>query len=121
MFLTVNVPYGAEVLKALIPLWVCWPLIVALHIKMLQVLCALYVSSFKQTVKIAKSLPTYYALAYNYITCGKLKEEICSCARYAWAAEKYMDFAESNTAQLLQNNQLPKEDETHLVFVTVEL
>ncbi|GFZ17443.1 modifier of snc1 [Actinidia rufa] len=95
LFLTVNIAYGAEVSKVLIPLlWVFGPLIVALHIKMLQVLCALYVSSFKQTIKSAKSIPTCYALAHNYIDRGKLKEEIRSCLWYR-AVEKYMNFFES--------------------------
>lgn len=75
-YLAVNVMYGAEVSKELTPLWVLGPFIVALYIKMLQWLCALYVFSFKQTVKVIKNLPTYYLVAYRYIFHGKLREEI---------------------------------------------
>ncbi|TQD72677.1 hypothetical protein C1H46_041779 [Malus baccata] len=76
MYLAVNMIHGAEVSKELTPLWVLGPLIAALYIKMLQWLCALYVFSFKQTVKVIKNLPTYYMVAYTYIAHGKLKEEI---------------------------------------------
>ncbi|OMO67542.1 hypothetical protein COLO4_30099 [Corchorus olitorius] len=75
-FLAVSVIYGAEVSKELTPLWVFGPLIVALYIKMLRGLCALYVFTFKHTVKIIRNLPTYYLLAYNYIARGKLKEDV---------------------------------------------
>ncbi|THG11619.1 hypothetical protein TEA_004255 [Camellia sinensis var. sinensis] len=108
----VNVAYGAEVSKELTPLWVCGPLVVALYIKILHGLCALYVFSFKQTVKLVNNLPTYYAVAYNYIGHGiynhlwkhvvviknldykklsKTKREDLEL----WAAEKYLDFVES--------------------------
>ncbi|KAK9277935.1 hypothetical protein L1049_027492 [Liquidambar formosana] len=116
-YLAVNVIYGTEVSKDLTPLWVFGPLIVALYIKMLRGLCALYVFSFKQTVNVVKNLPTYYLLAYTYIAHGKLKEDII--ARFwqpvvdiknldykklskrklkeleEWALEKYLDFVES--------------------------
>lgn len=72
LFLAVNITYGAEVSKELIPLWIFGPLIVALYIKMFQWLCALYVFSFKQTVKVIKSLPA----ACRYIAQGKLKEDV---------------------------------------------
>ncbi|PQP99524.1 uncharacterized protein Pyn_14515 [Prunus yedoensis var. nudiflora] len=78
-YLAVNIIYGAEVSKELTPLWVLGPLIVALYIKMLQWLCALYVFSFKQTVQVIKNLPTYYMVAYRYIAQGKLKEDIRAC------------------------------------------
>ncbi|KAA8540799.1 hypothetical protein F0562_024282 [Nyssa sinensis] len=116
-YLAVNVVYGAEVSKELNPLWVLGPLIVVLYIKMLRGLCALYVFSFKQTVKVVKNLPTYYLLAYNYITRGKLKEVIQAYFWQpvvdiknldykelskrkvkdlkVWAVEKYLDFVES--------------------------
>ncbi|KAF5179529.1 embryo defective [Thalictrum thalictroides] len=48
-YLAVNVVYGAEVSKELTPLWIFGPVIVALYIKMLQGLCALYVFTFRQT------------------------------------------------------------------------
>ncbi|KAL6997138.1 hypothetical protein U1Q18_007261 [Sarracenia purpurea var. burkii] len=84
---------------------------------MLQGLSALYVFSFKQTFKLVKNLPTYYAAVYNYIARGKLGEEICArlwqpildikSLDYQefskrkmkdlteWAAENYLNFVES--------------------------
>ncbi|KAF9625068.1 hypothetical protein IFM89_017871 [Coptis chinensis] len=116
-YLAVNVVYGAEVSKELTPLWVLGPVIVALYIKMLQGLCALYVFSFKQTVRLLKSSPTYFLLVYNYVAQGKLKEEFYSRfwqpvvdvknlnyrklfkrklkALEQWAVEKYLDYVES--------------------------
>ncbi|KAL6318577.1 hypothetical protein AAG906_000655 [Vitis piasezkii] len=117
LYLAVNVAYGPEVSKELAPLWVFGPLIVALYIKMLRGICALYVFSFKQTVKVVKNIPTYYLLAYTYIAHGKLKEDIQ--ARFwqpvvdiknldyrelsrrklkdlqEWLLERYLDFVES--------------------------
>ncbi|XP_004298965.1 PREDICTED: uncharacterized protein LOC101308376 [Fragaria vesca subsp. vesca] len=75
-YLAVNILYGAEVSKELTPLWVLGPFIAALYIKMLQWLCALYIFSFKQTVKVVTNLPTYYLAAYRYIFHGKFKEDI---------------------------------------------
>ncbi|XP_004508882.1 uncharacterized protein [Cicer arietinum] len=116
-FLAVNAIYGAEVSKELTPLWVMGPLIVALYIMMVRVLCALYVYSFKQTVKVIKSLPSYCNLAYSYVYDGKLKEDIkahilqpilsIKNADYKqltrkmlkvlaeWIGERYLDFVES--------------------------
>lgn len=116
-YLAVNLVYGAEVSKELTPLWVIGPVIIALYIKMLQGICALYVFCFKQTVKVVKSLPTYSLLVYNYISQGKLKEILYSYfwkpvvdlknldyrkllrrrskLLQEWAAEKYLDFVES--------------------------
>ncbi|EEF51969.1 conserved hypothetical protein [Ricinus communis] len=76
LYLAVNVVYGVEVSKELTPLWILGPLIVALYIKMLRVLWALYVFSFRQTVKLVKNLPTYYLVASSYITRGRLKEDV---------------------------------------------
>lgn len=109
--------YGAEVSKELTPLWVFGPLIVALYIKMLQWLFALYVFSFNLTVKIIKNLPTYYMVAYKYISKGKLKEDLHAVfwqpveniknidykefskrklkELQLWIVEKYLDFVES--------------------------
>ncbi|GMQ10038.1 hypothetical protein CsSME_00053197 [Camellia sinensis var. sinensis] len=112
LYLAVNVAYGAEVSKELTPLWVCGPLVVALYIKILHGLCALYVFSFKQTVKLVNNLPTYYAVAYNYIGHGIYNhlwkhvvviknldyKELSKTKRKdleLWAAEKYLDFVES--------------------------
>nr|GMD34560.1 Embryo defective 2759 isoform 2 [Ipomoea batatas] len=75
-YLAVNLVYGAEVSKELMPLWILGPFVVALYIKMLQGICALYVFCFKQTVRVVKNFPTYYMLANEYIVQGKLKEEI---------------------------------------------
>lgn len=110
MFLAVNVAYGAEVSKELIPLWIFGPLIVALYIKMFQWLCALYVFSFKQTVKVIKNLPA----ACRYVAQGKLKEDVqvrvwdpinnldkeqlfrkMLKEFKKWLTESYLDFVES--------------------------
>ncbi|EXB93587.1 hypothetical protein L484_014579 [Morus notabilis] len=112
-YLAVNVIYGAEVSKELTPLWVVGPVIVVLYIKMLRWLFALYVFSFRQTVKVIKNLPVYY----SYLVQGKLKEEFRS--RFwqpvvniknlnykefsktklkelqVWLVERYLDFVES--------------------------
>ncbi|XP_010248564.1 PREDICTED: uncharacterized protein LOC104591437 isoform X2 [Nelumbo nucifera] len=112
-YLSVNVVYGPKVSKELTPLWVFGPLIVALYIKMLRGLCALYIFSFKQTVQVLKNLPTYY----NYVARGKLKEDLLAYfwqpvvdiknmdhkelfrkklkELEAWLVEKYLDFVES--------------------------
>lgn len=58
------------------PLWILGPFVVALYIKLLQGICALYIYCFKQTVKVVKNFPTYYMLANDYIVQGKLKEVI---------------------------------------------
>ncbi|OVA19866.1 hypothetical protein BVC80_233g16 [Macleaya cordata] len=116
-YLVVNVVYGAEVSKELTPLWVLGPLIVALYIKILRGICALYVFSFNQTIRIAKNLPTYYLLAYNYMAQGQLKEDLrtrfwqpvtdmknldykeLSISKLKeleeWAVERYLDYRES--------------------------
>ncbi|CAL5372677.1 unnamed protein product [Camellia sinensis] len=116
-YLAVKVVYGAEVSKELMPLWVLGPLIVALYIKILRGLCALYVFTFKQTVKVVKNLPTYYLVAYSYIASGKLEENVRARLLQplvdiknldykellkikmknlgAWASEKYLDYVES--------------------------
>ena len=113
-FLAVNAIYGAEVSKELTPLWVMGPLIVALNIMMVRVLCALYVYSFKQIVHI---IPSYCKLACNYVFDGNLKEDIKAHilqpllsvinadlkqltikllkALAEWIREKYLDFVES--------------------------
>ncbi|KAM3703931.1 hypothetical protein ACJW30_04G137000 [Castanea mollissima] len=117
LYLVVNFIYGAEVSKELTPLWVFGPLIIAAYIKMFRWLCALYVFSFKQTVKVIKNLPTYYMVAYSYVARGKLTEDVHS--RFwqpvvniknldykelsrkrlkelqEWMMEKYLDYVES--------------------------
>ncbi|XP_043695790.1 uncharacterized protein LOC122646321 isoform X2 [Telopea speciosissima] len=117
LYLAINIVCGPEVSKELRPLWIFGPLIMALYIKMLRGLCALYVFTFKQTMSVAKNLPTYYVLAYNYMAQGKLKEDIQ--ARFwepvldiknlhykalskrrlkqfkEWVTEKYLDYVES--------------------------
>ncbi|KAI4343731.1 hypothetical protein L6164_011045 [Bauhinia variegata] len=69
-YLAVNAIYGADVSKELTPLWILGPIIVAVHIKLVQTVIALYAFSFKQTVKIVTNLPNYY----TYVAHGKLKE-----------------------------------------------
>lgn len=117
LYLAVNVIYGVEVSKELTPLWVFGPLIIALYIKMVQWVCALYVFSFKMTVKVIKNLPTYCMVAYSYVACGKLKEDVLACVwqpvvniknldykevsrkrmkeLQEWMVEKYLDYVES--------------------------
>ncbi|XP_042494914.1 uncharacterized protein LOC122074121 isoform X2 [Macadamia integrifolia] len=117
LYLAVNIVYGPEVSKDLKPLWILGPLIMALYIKMLRWLWALYIFTFKQAMGEAKNLPTYYLLAYNYMAQGKLKEDIqtrfwqpmldiknldyktFSKRRLKefeeWVAEKYLDYVES--------------------------
>lgn len=116
-FLAVNAIYGPEVSKELTPLWIMGPLVVALYIMMVRVLCSVYVYSFKQTVKVIKNVPSYYNLAQSYVFGGKLKEDInahilqpilnIKSADYKqltiklmkklaeWIREKYLDFVES--------------------------
>jgi len=117
LYLAVNAVYGAEMSKDLTPLWVLGPLIVALYIMMWRWLCALYVFSFKQAIKLIKNSPSYFMLAYSYVFCGKLKGDIdahillpilnITKTDYKqlgrkrlkelseWIAEKYLDFVES--------------------------
>lgn len=116
-YLTVGVVYGAEVAKELTPLWVLGPLILALYIKIIQGLFALYTFCFLQTIKLAKNLPAYCMLAYGYIAGGHLKALLWKIfvkpisdiknLNYSvlvrqimkhlkeWAVEKYLDFIES--------------------------
>ncbi|XP_011046174.1 PREDICTED: uncharacterized protein LOC105140855 isoform X1 [Populus euphratica] len=117
LFLAVNVMYGAGVSRELTPLWILGPLIVAFYIKLLQGLWALYVFSFRQTIKVIKNVPTYYLVASGYIRQGKLKEDIQACVLQPlqsfknldrkefsrkkmmelqeWLMEKYLDYVES--------------------------
>lgn len=92
--------YGAEVSKELTPLWVFGPLIIALYIKMVRWLCALYAFSFKLTVEVIKNLPTYCRLAYNYVACGKLKEEIRARLWQPIANIKNLDYKELSRRKL---------------------
>ena len=109
--------YGAGVSKELTPLWILGPLIVAFYIKLLQGLWALYVFSFRQTIKVIKNVPTYYLVASGYIRQGKLKEDIQArvlqplqsfknldrkefsgkkmMELQEWLMEKYLDYVES--------------------------
>ncbi|XP_054820363.1 uncharacterized protein LOC129319346 isoform X2 [Prosopis cineraria] len=116
-YLAVNVIHGAEISRELTPLWVLGPLIVAFYITILRKLYALYVFSFKQTVKVLKSMPSFCILAFSYVFCGKLKEDIGALILQPvmglknkdykelrkrkfkeleeWLLEKYIDFVES--------------------------
>lgn len=117
LYLGVNVTYGREVSKELTPLWVIGPLIVALYVKLFRGIWALYVFTFKQTVKVFKSLPAYFLLAYKYVAHGKLKEDVQARVWHPvvrirnmdykelsgrklgefreWLLEKYLDYVES--------------------------
>nr|XP_027065430.1 uncharacterized protein LOC113691484 [Coffea arabica] len=76
LYLAVNIIYGAEVSRELTPLWVLGPLIAALYVKLWRGIGALYVFSFKQTVKLLISLPTWYLVAHDYIGNGKLNQVV---------------------------------------------
>lgn len=117
LYLAVNVKYGAEVSKELTPLWILGPLIVATQILAIRCLCALYVFSFNQTVKLLKNSPYYCILAYSYVFRGKLKEDISTYVLQPilrvknrdykqlirkklkelqeWIVEMYLDYVES--------------------------
>lgn len=95
LYLAVTLVYGAEVSKELTPLWILGPLIVALYVKMLRGICALYVFSFKQTVNVVKNLPTYSLLAYDYIVRGKLKEDIRMRLLQPFIDIKNLDYKEA--------------------------
>lgn len=111
LYLAVTLVYGAEVSKELTPLWVFGPIIAAIYIKLIQGLCALYVFTFRQTVRVLKSSPSYFRLAQ-----GKLKETLFGSRQSVddiknlkdkrfirrklkefreWAAERQLDFVES--------------------------
>ncbi|KAK4402423.1 hypothetical protein Sango_0983000 [Sesamum angolense] len=107
-----NLVYGSKVSKELTPLWILGPLVIALYIKIFRAICVLYAFSFKQTVKVAKSLPAYYLLLNDYIFHGKLKEamnkhilesvegiknmDYSDVAKdlQRWMVERYLDFIE---------------------------
>lgn len=112
LFLVINVVHGAAVSKELTPLWVIGPIIVAVYVKMFRAICALYVFAFKQTVKILKDVPTYYAVARSFTAPEKLKETLSDMLDTKnldfknisekmkkdfsnWLVEKYLDFIES--------------------------
>lgn len=92
--------YGAEVSKELTPLWIFGPLIIALYVKMLRWLSALYVFSFKLTIKLIKNLPTYYAVASNYIKQGKLKEDVRARVWQPVVDIKNLDYKELSRRKL---------------------
>lgn len=117
LYLAVNVKYGAEVSKELTPLWILGPFIVATQVLAIRWLCALYVFSFKQTVKLLKNSPSYCILAHSYVFRGKLKEDISTYVLQPilrvknrdykqlirkklkelqeWIVEMYLDYVES--------------------------
>lgn len=92
--MTVNVIYGAEVSKELTPLWVIGPLFIALYINMFRGLCALYVFSFKMTLKVVKNLPTYCMVAYRYVARGKLKADVLALVWQPVLNIKNLDYKE---------------------------
>ncbi|GAA0150468.1 hypothetical protein LIER_09404 [Lithospermum erythrorhizon] len=99
-YLIVNLVYGAEISKELTPLWILGPLILALYIKMLRGIFALYAFSFKQTVKVVKNIPTYCLVAYSYIARGQLKEDIRTRLLQPLLDIKRLDFKEVSRARL---------------------
>lgn len=106
LFLIVNIIYGTQVAKELSPLWIGGPLLVALYIKMVQLICSLYVFSFKKSVKVVKNFSRgkvkefirvhlwqhmVYFRNLDYIEESKrIWEEF-----QAWMADKCLDYVES--------------------------
>ncbi|KAJ8771794.1 hypothetical protein K2173_026971 [Erythroxylum novogranatense] len=100
LYLVINVFCGAEVSKELTPLWILGPLVVALYIKMIRGLWALYVFTFRQTVKVIKNLPTYYLVAAGYVKQGKLKDDVKARVLQPVIKVKNMDFDEFSRKNL---------------------
>ncbi|CAA3021462.1 uncharacterized protein LOC111368100 [Olea europaea var. sylvestris] len=100
LYLAISLAYGAEVSKELTPLWVLGPLIVALYVTIFRGIFGLYVFSFKQTVKVIKNLPKYCLIAYNYLVCGKLKEDILAHTWKPLVDIKNMDYKEVTRRKL---------------------
>ncbi|KAK1279424.1 hypothetical protein QJS04_geneDACA002777 [Acorus gramineus] len=116
-YLAVNMVYGAEISRELTPLWIIGPPVIALYVRLIQGVCALYVYCFKLLVTIITNLPTYCKLATSYIAEGKLKAFLYArlCQPIVdimyfdyggllrqkmkqlqdWAVEKYLDYVES--------------------------
>ncbi|KAL0718366.1 hypothetical protein Bca4012_067688 [Brassica carinata] len=101
-FLAVNAIYGAEVTKELSPLWIVGPLIVALYVKMFQGLCTLYAFCFNQTTKVMRNLPSYYLIAYHYISHGKLRDDVRALVTRPMVAIKNADYKELTGTKLKQ-------------------
>ena len=99
MYLAVNIIYGAEVSRELTPLWVLGPLIAALYVKLWRGIGALYVFSFKQTVKLLISLPTWYLVAHDYIGNGKLNQVVGHLFQ-PLVDLRNMDYKEASTRKL---------------------
>ncbi|XP_059303961.1 uncharacterized protein LOC132055948 [Lycium ferocissimum] len=95
LYVGVTLVNGAEVSKELTPLWILGPLILALYVKMLRGICALYVFSIKQTVNVVKNLPRYSLLAYDYVARGKLKEHIRALLLQPLVDIKNLDYKEA--------------------------
>lgn len=74
MYVAVNIKYGAEVSKDMTPFWIGGPLLVALYVKMFNLVCILYAFTFRQTVKVIKNSPSYCLMTYDFIVSGKLKD-----------------------------------------------
>lgn len=108
LYLAVNVIYGAEVSRELTPLWVIGPLMVALYVKLLRGIIALYAFSFKQTYKVITNLPTFHSRMYRYVEENIWRpvinlryqnhKELAARKWKAfeeWMIEKYLDYVES--------------------------
>ncbi|KAK1269943.1 hypothetical protein QJS04_geneDACA005072 [Acorus gramineus] len=113
LYLAVNLVYGAEVSRELTPMWIIGPPILAIHMRMVQGIYALYISLFKLLVKNITYLPTYYKLVSSYVAEGKLKAFLCQPLvdiknfdyegnlrpklkqLQEWVVEKYLDYVES--------------------------
>ncbi|GLT77531.1 hypothetical protein SLA2020_491030 [Shorea laevis] len=98
MYLAVNVIYGTEVSKELTPLWVFGPLIGALYITAIKMLCALYIYAFKQTVK-----------TFRYFAHGKFKEDLRARFWQPALEMKNIDYKELSKRKLKELQEWMKE------------
>ncbi|KAI3684510.1 hypothetical protein L6452_33734 [Arctium lappa] len=106
LFLIVNMKYGAQVAKELTPLWIGGPLVVALYIKTVRVICSLYVFSFKKSVKVVNNFSrgkikeVIWVHIWQHMVYFRNLDYIAESKRVweefqAWMADKCLDFVES--------------------------
>ncbi|KAG2326990.1 hypothetical protein Bca4012_035895 [Brassica carinata] len=88
-FLAVNAIYGTEVTKELSPLWIAG-------------LSALDAFCFNQTTKVIRNLPSYYIIAFHYISHGKLRDHMRALVTPPMVAIKNTDYRELTRTKLKQ-------------------
>lgn len=57
LYVAVNVVYGPAVSRDLTPLWIIGPFIVALYVKAIQRVAALYIFTFHETIRLVRNIP----------------------------------------------------------------